>query len=262
MVEPVARIRPFQPSDDKLVRFCIGKANMEPLAVANFRASIHPLTLAVWIGLSCALIEYMHWRPTTTEGWSGYLAPVPIFAAMIVPLIAAIDWFNRPYFEDHTQQVLRRPDVVHLQSHYSLSPASGFWLLEYGDIIIGIIAIDAAKSEPAPSSDVKGFVPAQKTKGTGTVATIRHFYVDEPYRVVGMQNDLLNHAVRHTFEANKTVQSIRAADSQLVPYIRDSLRSSGFKLQEYTEKVGVFRWKLGLRLLEREDWQKAGNHSS
>lgn len=35
MVEPVARIRLFQPSDDKHVRFLIGKANMESLATAN-----------------------------------------------------------------------------------------------------------------------------------------------------------------------------------------------------------------------------------
>lgn len=37
MVEPIARIRPFQASDDKLVRFTIGKATMESLAVANRR---------------------------------------------------------------------------------------------------------------------------------------------------------------------------------------------------------------------------------
>jgi hypothetical protein len=35
MDEPVARIRPFEPSDDKEVRFIIGKSNMEYLAVAN-----------------------------------------------------------------------------------------------------------------------------------------------------------------------------------------------------------------------------------
>lgn len=37
MAEPVARIRPFQASDDKVVRFAIGKAHMESLAVANRR---------------------------------------------------------------------------------------------------------------------------------------------------------------------------------------------------------------------------------
>jgi hypothetical protein len=37
MAQPVARIRPFQSSDDRVVRFAIGKANMESLAVANSR---------------------------------------------------------------------------------------------------------------------------------------------------------------------------------------------------------------------------------
>lgn len=126
---------------------------------------------------------------------------------------------------------------------------------------MGLIAIDAAKSAPPPSPapDVKGFVPAQKKKGTSSVATIRHFYVDEPYRVAGIQNDLLAHAVRHTFDSDKAVQTIRAADSPLVPYVRESLRSTGFILQEYTERVGIFRWKLGVRSLSREDWQEAGS---
>ena len=35
MVQPVARIRPFQISDDKDVRFAIGKGSLESLAVAN-----------------------------------------------------------------------------------------------------------------------------------------------------------------------------------------------------------------------------------
>lgn len=37
MAEHIARIRPFQASDDKVVRLAIGKANMESLAVANRR---------------------------------------------------------------------------------------------------------------------------------------------------------------------------------------------------------------------------------
>ena len=41
MAEPVACIRPFQASDDKVVRFAIGKANMESLAVANRRGQLY-----------------------------------------------------------------------------------------------------------------------------------------------------------------------------------------------------------------------------
>jgi hypothetical protein len=37
MAEPIAGFRLFERSDDKEVRFIIGKSNMEPLAVANQR---------------------------------------------------------------------------------------------------------------------------------------------------------------------------------------------------------------------------------
>lgn len=37
MVEAVARLRPYQTSDDKQVRFAIGKANFGQLASANIR---------------------------------------------------------------------------------------------------------------------------------------------------------------------------------------------------------------------------------
>jgi hypothetical protein len=39
----VARIRPFVPSDDKTVRFLIGKANIESLSAANRRGKEIPL---------------------------------------------------------------------------------------------------------------------------------------------------------------------------------------------------------------------------
>jgi hypothetical protein len=41
MVESTARIRQAKPSDEKLLRFYIGKANMESLAVANWRSELN-----------------------------------------------------------------------------------------------------------------------------------------------------------------------------------------------------------------------------
>jgi hypothetical protein len=115
MPEPMGRIRSFQPSDDKEVRFIIGQANMEPLAVANQRgqfvipvlydtkielsfflfqsAYIHPLTVCAWFILSCLFIEYMHWWPNVQEhGWIAYLRPLPAFASVAVPILALVDW--------------------------------------------------------------------------------------------------------------------------------------------------------------------------
>jgi hypothetical protein len=70
------------------------------------------------------------------------------------------------------------------------------------------------------------------------------------------QDDLLVYAVQHTFRASEAVQRIRAADSPLLPYISKSLQSAGFQLQEFTEKVGLLRWTLGVRVLERTNWRQ------
>lgn len=161
---------------------------------------------------------------------------------------------NRPYFETLTQDTLRRPDVVDIKSYYSRSPASGFYILEYGDRFVGLVALDASLDseciEPA-----KGKVSTKK--GTSRVASIRHLYVEDPFRGIDMQKDLLQHAVQHALRASSAIQSIKAADSPLIPYVRDCLRSAGFQLQKHTQKVGVFGWNLGERILERGDWEKA-----
>lgn len=49
MVEPVARIRPFQTSDDKDVRFAIGKGSLESLAVANRKGQSISSTLLFFL---------------------------------------------------------------------------------------------------------------------------------------------------------------------------------------------------------------------
>jgi GNAT superfamily N-acetyltransferase len=131
------------------------------------------------------------------------------------------------------------------------------WILEFGDAFVGLVALDASldsESSDLISSEKKNNIK----KGTSRIATIRHFYVEEPYRGVGIQKELLDHAVRHAFNSDSTVRTIKAADSPLVPYVRACLRSAGFQLQKHTGKVGVLAWKLGQRTLERENWEKAG----
>jgi hypothetical protein len=164
---------------------------------------------------------------------------------------------NRPFFEKLAQDALRRPDILNIQSYYARSPFSGLWILEYGETFVGLIALDASldsESDDLVTSETK----SNFKKGTSRTATIRHFYVEEQFRGIGMQKDLLDHAVRHAFSSNSTVRTIKAADSPLAPYVRVCLRSAGFQLQKHTETVGVFAWKLGQRILERDDWKKAG----
>lgn len=108
----MAAIRRATSADDKIVRFHIGKANMEPITVANFRskmgslfvrcvrctqswvtAYIHPLMGATWVGLACIMIQFMNWwpNPEVNGKWS-YLQPLPAFGAMVVPLLLLADW--------------------------------------------------------------------------------------------------------------------------------------------------------------------------
>lgn len=51
-----------------------------------------PITIAVWVALTCIFIEYFKWWPDKSFGWMSYLRPLPAFAAMAVPLMFAADW--------------------------------------------------------------------------------------------------------------------------------------------------------------------------
>ncbi|EEB94130.1 hypothetical protein MPER_07107, partial [Moniliophthora perniciosa FA553] len=88
MSPPDARIRLYRAEDEKIVRFAIGKSNLEGLATANKNASLHFITLSVWLALSVAMVEYMQWWPKPEQGFIGYLGPLPAFGAMAVPFIA------------------------------------------------------------------------------------------------------------------------------------------------------------------------------
>lgn len=168
---------------------------------------------------------------------------------------------NRPVFEQLVQDVLRGPDMSDIASYYSRSPSSGFWILDYGELFVGLIALDASH-DSLSTSPTKALPKATGNKnknkgpklGTAPTATIRHFYVDETYRSSGIQEDLLTHATRFAFNADPTLKRIRAPDSPLISYIRDCLRNAGFVLEEHTKTVGAFGWKLGMRGLDREDW--------
>jgi hypothetical protein len=138
-----------------------------------------------------------------------------------------------------------------ITTHYSRSPASGFWIIDYEDKFVGLIAIDASVEEDSSSKSKKSKATTSET------ATIRHFYVQEPYPTSGVQDDLLSHAVTHCFNLKSAiVQQINAPDSPLVPYVRKSLKEAGFILEKNTETVGVFGWKLGMRTLQRDAWER------
>lgn len=153
---------------------------------------------------------------------------------------------------------LRRRDLVKIKEYYSRSPASGIFFLEYGDRFVGLIAIDASpdsiKDDVIVTADSKAKVSF--TKGTSDVATIRHFFIEEPYRAVNMQTDLLRFALRHALQVSTKVKSVRATESSLVPYVGKVLREEGFKAESVVEKLGTFRWPKRSMVLERNTWEQ------
>ncbi|KAI0793458.1 hypothetical protein C8Q75DRAFT_889500 [Abortiporus biennis] len=256
-----ARIRLVTSDDQKAARFYTGKSQMEGLTAANVKLYTNPLIISLWVALSCIMIEVLQWWPNPQlHGWTAYLKPIPAFAAMALPIMFGIDWFNRPYFDDKLQETIRRPDLVDIPAYYSRSPASGFWFLKYGDRFVGLIAIDASPDSTQSSVVVsESHEPGTKPsygKGTAEIATIRHFFVDEPYRAVFIQDDLLQHAVKHAFQSSDKVKCVRAVDSPLTPYLSQALKKSGFKVQGDVGSIGVLGWKLKECELEREQWKE------
>ncbi|KXN89978.1 hypothetical protein AN958_04983 [Leucoagaricus sp. SymC.cos] len=243
MESKTPRIRPIDSSDRKLALFIVGKANFESLAVANRQAYSHPLILGTWLLLSLAFIHVMNWWPSSHRGLLGifgYLKPLPAFASVAVPLMFLIDWNNRPHFEERTQNAIKEKDMHNPVAYYNQSPASGFWILEYGDKFIGLVALDV--------NDGK-----RTHKGI-----IRHFYVEEAFRNTGIQEDLLNHALTHAFDKSSALDSIEATDApRLIPYLHECYEKSGFKLGRGSQSVGIFGyWKYCTTALQRKDWKR------
>jgi len=259
MAEPVARIRPYKPSeeDDKLVRFVLGKAHMGLLGEANSSAYFHPFTVAAWVAASCIFIQIMQWWPDYEQfGWLSYLKPLPAFASMAVPIMFLIDWNNRPAFEKLTQETLRKPDIFDLAAYYSRSPSSGLWILEHGQTFVGLIAVDAS-TDSTTDADLTKDVPLDlKKKGTSDVATIRHFYVEEQFRKTDIQDDLLQHALRRTFEGDEKVKKVRIAYCTLARYLDKTLRKHGFRKVKQWSVRGMTTVQFTESELERKAWQQ------
>ncbi|KAJ3507709.1 hypothetical protein NLJ89_g6151 [Agrocybe chaxingu] len=242
MADSVARIRPYEPADKTLVQFMVSKANLQGLAVANNKVYTHPVTIAIWVALSSVFIHLMNWWPASLHGFMGYLKPIPAFASTAVPVMFFVDWINRPYFESLTQDVLRYTDMSDIPGYYSRSPASGLWLLEFGNTFVGLIGMDAS-----PPKKITG---EQKVPHT---ALVRHFHVEESFRRSNVQDDLLDYAVKHAFNTDPKLERIEATDSPLVPYLRTCLRAAGFELDHHTKKIGILQWNLGT-CVEVHDW--------
>ncbi|KAI6162218.1 hypothetical protein EDD17DRAFT_1729142 [Pisolithus thermaeus] len=256
MAAPNAQIRPYKLKDEKVVKFAIGKALMEGLTIANRRAVFHPFTLTMWVALSCIMIQYFSWWPNPEHGFLRFFSAVPAFACWAVPILAWIDWINRPYFEDATSDALHNLDVANIEEYYALSPSSGFFVLEYDGSIIGLVAIDASKNSQSNQSFKEHNKVKEQKRGTSSVAVIRHFYVEELFRKSNVQDDLVAFAVRHAFNSSGDVKEIRVVTSSLLGYVQESFGKLGFRIEGITTMKGVYSWTARTMNLRKTDWTK------
>ncbi|KAL5495254.1 hypothetical protein ACEPAI_717 [Sanghuangporus weigelae] len=270
MAENDALIRPYVHDDEdyKLVRFTVAKAVMEPLAVANRKVCTHPMVFSAWFALSCIFIQLLNWWPDPRFGFWGYLRPLPGFAVLSLPIMFYIDWRQRPEFEKQSIETLKRTDIANIREYYSRSPSSGFWIYDFGNQFVGLIAVDAStdslSDDTVSSSQEEARETARSiTRGkdktrrldTSPIAVIRHFYVAELYRTAIAQNDLITFAVKRVFESSSVVERIKMTPSPLMDYIGHSLKSAGFEVVEQGPKVGLLGWMTVTYELTREKWE-------
>ncbi|KAL1697322.1 hypothetical protein GGG16DRAFT_107239 [Schizophyllum commune] len=239
---PSARIRPYNGANEnerKTVMRLIAKHEMEALATANRRAYRNPALLLLWLAVSSAFVEFMHWWPSQQPAGLGglwpWFSPIRGYAPFLVVFLVAVDWFNRPYFEERMQTVLRSEDI---------RDGSSLWLLEYDGEIIGLVAIKTRDSKD--------------TQATSVVADLTHFTVIEPYRPAKIQRDLLQHTLRKAFEANGNLVLVHAEDDALHPYIQQTLHDEGFRITDgkALRTMGVMRWKIRDSTLIRSEWER------
>jgi len=232
-------IRPYVPEDLDEARFTVSRSIMEPLAEANKRSYFHPFTIAVWAVLSYAFTDFVDWWPSSQSfgGLLSMLSPIPAFAAVAVPILFYFDWVNRPYFERGVEKAMASPDLLNIEKTYG-KPPSSFDILEYEGKVIGIIAIDAT---PRPAQPGRAY--------------IRHYYIADPYRESGVQNDLLNHAIPRLF-ASPDVTSVEAPYSMLHPYVKRAFLHQGFKIASSRKNGHYISWEVGTALLTKEKWEQ------
>lgn len=129
------------------------------------------------------------------------------------------------------------PDLLNIQKTYG-KPPSSLDILEYEGRPIGIIAIDATHK------------PAQPGR-----AYIRYYYIADPYRESGVQNDLLTHAIPRLF-ASPDIDSVEAQYSMLHPYVKKALLGQGFKIASSHKNGHYISWEVGTALLTKEKWEQ------
>ncbi len=121
--------------------------------------------------------------------------------------------------------------------------------MEYGKKFVGLIAVDA--KQDIDQGDKKS---SKRANNPVTEVTIKHFYISEPYRSTGIQDDLLVYAIRHAFET-PSIKTIKVEGSPLMTYVQSALLSAGFVQGRKVKSLGLLKWPLYEMVLDRTRWK-------
>ncbi|KZT55389.1 hypothetical protein CALCODRAFT_472331 [Calocera cornea HHB12733] len=268
---PIVQMRKFEPRDLKEVRLLLGYSIMEQLAAANTLLYTNPFVIVAWLALSSVMIGLMDWWPDPSGPAWTWLMPLPALASCAVPFLFAIDWLNRAYFEDLTRRVLAQEDTVDIPAYYSRAPGSGFWVLIYKGNPIGLVAKDAKgkKGKDGKKDDGKKLdhsrIAHPPAPTAPTVALVRHFHLDAPYRPTFIQNDLLAHGLSQAFAAAPSLETAYFRVSKLTPWLEEVSKTMGMRrragptgeeLAKDVGRRGLMGWREWYVGVGREKWEE------
>lgn len=215
--------------------------------------------------------RHWQWFIITTVGF------IASFATVSVVVMVAIEYYHLTMFNGQVRKVLASDDLLAIDQYYgtqrasgtntdkrrektgSPHPASGLWICEYNDQVIGCLALDAQQPHLAqlPSIHTSEFERAKKgTKSSGASSTktvkstgfgdkpdsladyasLRHFIVMRKYRRFHIGSDLLSHALRHA--SSNGIKVVRAPTSSLQPEAFAMFRQYGFVGPETSSQAG------------------------
>lgn len=146
-----------------------------------------------------------------------------------------------------------------IQHHYSLSPSSGLWIFEYDQDLLGMLALDASTPRPISNSTNQSAqkTPEKTNTNTSERAIIRHFYINEKYRSVSLQDDLLEFAIEHAFEGSDKVKFVEMTPPVLSSYINKALIWFDFAVEPGEgREMGILGWTSMKFVLSRGDWEE------
>lgn len=145
---------------------------------------------------------------------------------ILLPLLAGIEWIQRPAFDHKLRSVIEGWDMVSLERYYTADTQSmsGAWVFEHKDEVVGVVMLDARSAGkelgsvvegsadvgavPAAASaaldprggDLRNRKPAStSSKSASTTAEIRHLDVRAVYRRHGVGTELLGAALDTAF---------------------------------------------------------------